>query len=164
MTGELMSWQPRNTASNAQPKVTRSVNCYPNLTTRPSSPYHRHVMRLTDHHMAGTKRQLKPNTSPYYLAVKVEMQQLGDIHMTYGKTWTVEQVRPDRSTDCEDVHRHTTTATYSDVTNLATPGPKITNGLHRRYVAVWPNIEAPHTLFASLTKSWNMNSQKGLNP
>ena len=93
-----MSWQPRNTASSAQPKVTRSVNCYPNLTTRPSSPHHQHVMRLTDHLVARTKRQLKPNTSPYYLAVKVETQQLGNIHMTYGRTWKIEQVRPDRST------------------------------------------------------------------
>ena len=56
-------------------------------------------MRLTDHHVAGTKRQLKPNTSSYYLTVKAEIKQLGDIHMTCGRTWTVEQDKPDRSTD-----------------------------------------------------------------
>ena len=72
--------------------------------------------------------------------------------MTFDRTWTVEQDTQDRSMDREDVPRHATTATYSDMTNLATPGPKTTNGLHRRYVAVWPNIEAPHTLFASQTK------------
>ena len=55
-------------------------------------------------------------------------------------------------------------AIYSDVTNLVTPGPKTADGLHRSYVAMRPDIEAPHTLFASLTKSWNMNSQKGSNP
>ena len=43
-------------------------------------------------------------------------------------------------------------ATYSDVTNLATPEPKTANGLLRSYVAAWPYIEAPHTLFASLMK------------
>ena len=43
-------------------------------------------------------------------------------------------------------------ATYLDVTNLATPEPKTENELLRSYVAVWPYIEAPHTLFASLMK------------
>ena len=81
-----MSSQLRNTASSTQPKVTRSVNCYLNSTTRHLSPYHQRVKRLTDHHVAGTKRQLMPNTSPYYLAVKVETQQLGDIYMTCGRT------------------------------------------------------------------------------
>ena len=45
---------------------------------------------------------------------------------------------------------HATTATYSDVTNLATPEPKTANGLLWSHVVVWPNIEAQHTLFASL--------------
>ena len=54
--------------------------------TRPLSPYHQRIMRLVDHHVAGTKRQLKPNTSPYYLALKAEIKQLRDIHMTYVKT------------------------------------------------------------------------------
>ena len=72
--------------------------------------------------------------------------------MTFGRTWTVEQDIPDRSTDREDVPRHATTATYSDVTSLVTPGPKTADGLHRSYVAMWPDIEAPQPLFASLTK------------
>ena len=72
--------------------------------------------------------------------------------MTFGRTWTVEQDLQDRSTDREDVPRHATTATYSDVTNLVMPGPKTADGLHLSYGAMWPNIEAPHTHSASLMK------------
>ena len=72
--------------------------------------------------------------------------------MTFGRTWTIEQDIPDRSTDREGVPRHATTAIYSDVTSLVTPGLKTTDGLHLSYVAMWPDIEAPHTHFASLTK------------
>ena len=97
-------------------------------------------MRLTDHYMVGTKRQPKPNTSPPNLTVKVEIKQLGVIHMTFGRTWTIEQDIPDRSTDREDAPRHATTAIYSDVTSLVTPGPKTADGLHRSYVAMWPDI------------------------
>ena len=116
------------------------------------SPYHHRIMRMTDHHAVGTKRQLKPNTSPPHLTVKVEIKQLGVIHMTFGRTWTVEQDIPDRSTDREDVPRHAATTIYLDVTSLVTSGPKIADGLHWSYVAMWPDIEAPHTLFASQTK------------
>ena len=72
--------------------------------------------------------------------------------MTFGRTWTVEQDIQDRSTDREDTPRHATMATYSDVTNLVTPGPKTADGLHPSYVATWPDIEAPHTPSASLMK------------
>ena len=72
--------------------------------------------------------------------------------MTFGRTWTVEQDIPDRSTDREDVPRHAMTAIYSDVTSLVTPGPKTADGLHRSYIAMWPKIEAPHTLCAPQTK------------
>ena len=72
--------------------------------------------------------------------------------MTFGRTWTIEQDIPDRSSDRVDMPRHVTMAIYSDVTNLVTPGPKTADGLHQSYVAMWPNIEAPHTLFASQTK------------
>ena len=116
------------------------------------SPYHHRAMRLTDHHVVGIKRQLKPNTSPPHHIVKAEIKQLGVIHMTFGRTWTTEQDIQDLSTDREDMPRHETTAIYSDVTSLVTPGPKTTDGLHRSYVVMWPDIEAPHTLFASLTK------------
>ena len=53
------------------------------------SLYHPSVTRLTDptdHHVVGTERQLKPDTSPHHLAVKAEKQQLGDTHMTYDRT------------------------------------------------------------------------------
>ena len=121
-------------------------------------------MRLTDHHAVGIKRQLKPDTRLPHLTVKPGIKQLGVIHMTFGRTWTIEQDTPDQSTDREETFRFATTATYLDVTNLVTHGPKTADGLHRSYVAMRPDIEAPHTLFASLTKSWNMNSQKGSNP
>ena len=98
--------------------------------------------------MVGIKQQLKPNTSLSYLTVKAEIKQLGAIHMTFCMTSTVERDIPDRSTDREDAPRHATTATYSDVTSLVTPGPKTADGLHRSYVAMWPDIEVPHTLFA----------------
>ena len=84
-------------------------------------------MRLTDHHVVGIKRQLKPNTSPDYPAVKAGIDQLGTIHTTFGRNWTVEQDTPDQSTYREDASLLWTTATYSDVTNLITPGPKTVN-------------------------------------
>ena len=91
MIDGLMSWQPKNTALSAQPKITRSTNCYLSSMMRHRSPYHHRAMRLTDHHVVGTKWQLKPNTSPPHLTVKAEIKQLGVIHMTFGRAWTVEQ-------------------------------------------------------------------------
>ena len=109
-------------------------------------------MRPTDRHVVGIKRQLGPKTRLSHLAIKAGIRQLGVIHMTFAKTWTVEQDIQDRSTDHESVPRHARTAIYSDVTNLVTPGPKTADGLHRSYAAMWPDIEASHTLFASLAK------------
>ena len=109
-------------------------------------------MRLTDHHMAGTKRQLEPNTSPHYLAIKTETQQLGDAHMTCGMTWKTKQVRPDRSMDRGGMPRCVMMAIRPDATNITTPGPKTVDELHPSYVATWLAIEAPHTPFASLMK------------
>ena len=63
----------------------------------------------------------------------------------------------------EDVPRHATTDTYSDVTNLVMRGLKTADGHHPSYMAIQPDIEAPHTLIASLMRSWIMNSQKGSN-
>ena len=120
--------------------------------TRRWSPYHHCAMRLTDQHTVEIKRQLKPNTTLPYLTVKAEIKQLGDTHTTYCRTWTVEQVRTGRSMDHGDVPRHVTMAIYSDVTSLVTPGPKTADGLHRSYVATWPDIEAPLTHFASPMK------------
>ena len=131
---------------------------------RRRSPYHHRTMRVTDHHAVGTKRQITPNTSPPHLTVKAEIKRFKVIHMTFGGTWKVEQDILDRSTDREDAPRHATTAIYSDVTSLVMSGPRTVDGLHQSYIAMRPDIEAPHTLFASLTKSWNMNFQKGSNP
>ena len=109
-------------------------------------------MRLTGHPAVGTKRQLRPNNSlPHHLA-NTGTDQLGTIHTIFGRNWTVEQDTQDRSTNREGMPQHATMATYSDVKNLAMPKPKTANGLLRSYVAVWPNIEAPHTRFASPMK------------
>ena len=126
------------------------------------SIYLPHAIRI-NHHVVETgwrnghpaveiKRQLRPNSRPPHHPIKIGTEESEVICTTSDRPWIVEQDTQDRSTDHEDVPRHATTATYSDVTNLATPGPKTANGLHQRYVAVWPNIEAPHTLFASQTK------------
>ena len=131
---------------------------------RHRSPSYQRIMRLTGHHAAGTKRHLEPNTSPHFLAVKTETQQLGDTHMTCGMTWKTEQVRQDRSMDHGGVPRCATMAIRLNATNIITSGPKTADELHPSYVMTWHDIEAPHTPFASLTKYWNMNSQKGLNP
>ena len=80
------SWLLKNTALVAQPKVTRSVDCYLSSMTRRWSLYHHRTMWQADHNLVRIKRQLKPNTSPHYLAVKTETQQLQDTHMTCGKT------------------------------------------------------------------------------
>ena len=109
-------------------------------------------MRLTDpidHHMAGTERQLKPYTSPHHLAVKSEKQQLGDTHMTYDRTWKIEQVRPDQSMDHEGVPWRERTAINPGATSTTTPRPKTAYRLHSNCVVIWPDIEAPHTPYAS---------------
>ena len=54
--------------------------------------------------------------------------------------------------DHKNMLRHATMATYSDVSRLAATRPKTAMGLLRNYATVWPNIEAPHTLFAAQTK------------
>ena len=157
-----MSWQPKNTASSAQPRVTRSADCYLSSMRRHEIPYLPHAMRTdhpvvgiirrTDHPVVGMKRQLRPNNSPPHRLAKTGTEQLGTIHTTFGRNWTVEQDTPDRSTDREDASLLGMTAAYSDVTNLVTPGPITADGLHRRCAATWPDIEAPHTLSASLMK------------
>ena len=54
--------------------------------------------------------------------------------------------------------------TYSDVTNLATPGPNVADGLHQRYAAMRPGTEVLHTLSASQMKYWITNSSRGSSP
>ena len=116
------------------------------------SPYHCHTMRQVADNSVRIKRQLKPNTIPPHLTVNARITQLTIVQTTYSETWAVEPDTQDRSTDREGMPRHATMATYPDVTNLATPEPKTVKGLLRSYVAVWPNIEAPHTRFASPMK------------
>ena len=121
MTDGPMSWQPRNTALNAQSKVTRSADCYLSSTMRRQIPHQHHATRLIGHRVVGIKRQHEPKTRLSHLAVKAGIRQLGAIHMTFVKTWTVEQDIQDRSMDHEDVPRGTMTATYSDMINPTTP-------------------------------------------
>ena len=74
------------------------------------------------------------------------------VQTNFDGTRTVEQDMQDRSTDREGMPQHVMMATYSDMTNLVTPEPITAEGLHRSYVAMRPDIEAPHTLFASPMK------------
>ena len=83
------------------------------------------TVRWTDHPAVGIKWQLMSNNSPPHHLAKIGTEQLGTIHMTFGRSWTVEQNTPDQSTDREDASRLGMTATYSDVTNLVIPGPII---------------------------------------
>ena len=115
-------------------------------------PSYQCIMRLTDHHVAWTKRQLKTNNSPHYLAIKTETQQLEDTHMTCGMTWKTERVRLDRSMDRGGVPRRAMMAIRPEVTNITMPGPKTADELHPSYVATWIDIEAPHTPSVSLMK------------
>ena len=117
--------------------------------------------RLTGHPAVGIKRQLRPNSSLPHRPVKIETKEFGVIRTTSGRPWTVEQDIQDRCTDRENVPRSTTTATYSDVTNLTTPGPNAADGLDQSYAAMRPAIEAPHTLSASQTRCWITNSPRG---
>ena len=100
--------------------------------------------RPTGHPAVGIKRQLRPNSSLPHRPIKIETEE-------FGVTRTTSDIQ-DRSMDREGMPRHVTMATYSDVTKLAMPEPKTANGLLQSYVVVWPNIEVPHTHFASLMK------------
>ena len=140
-------------ASNAGLRVTRSASCYPNSTTRHWSPYHPRVTRLTnltDHCVAGTERQLKPNTSPHHLAVEVERQRLQDTRMTYDRTWTIGPVIQDQSMDQRNMlQRERKTAIRPGATDITTQGPKTAYGLHPNCVVTWPDTKVPHTPYAS---------------
>ena len=116
------------------------------------------IVRQTDHPAVGVKRQLRPNNSPPHCLANTGTDQLRIIHTTFGRNWTVEQESPDQSTDREDASLLGMTATYSDVTNLITPGPITADGLHRRCAVMRPAIEAPHTLSASQMRCWITNS------
>ena len=83
MTDGLISWQPRNTASSAQLRVTQSTGCYPNWTMRSRNLYRQHVTPqtdLTDHLVVWTERQPKPNTNLCHLALEAETASAGHTH------------------------------------------------------------------------------------
>ena len=152
MTDGLMSWQPRSTASSTQLGVTQSAGCYPNLTTRSRNLYRQRVMPemdLTDHLVAGTERQLKPNTSPHHLALEAERKRLRDTRTTYDRTGTTEPVIPDQSMDQEGVHQREKTTIKPSATSTTSPRPKTAYGLHLNCVVMSPDTEGLHTPYAS---------------
>ena len=110
------------------------------------------TVRWTEHPAVGIKRQLRPNSSLPHRPVKIETKEFGVTRTTSGRHWTVEQDIQDRSTDREDVLRGTTTATYSDATNLTTPEPNAADRLHQSSAVMRPGTEVPHTLSASQTR------------
>ena len=150
-----MSCQPRNMASNAQPRATRSASCYHNLTMRPLSQHRQSInllTNLTNHHVDGTDRPLTPNTSPRHPVVEAVRQRPRAIPMTYARTWTIEPVRQDQSMGQGGALQRERTAIRPSVTGTTPPRPKTTFGLHPNYAATSPNTEAPHTHYASQTK------------
>ena len=84
----------------------------------------------TSHPAVGIKRQLRPNSSLPHHPEKIKTKEFGVTHTTFGRPWTIKQDIQDRSTDRADVPQGTTMATFSDVTNLTTPGPNAADGLH----------------------------------
>ena len=44
------------------------------------------IVRRTNHHAVGIKRQLRPNSSPPHRHVKIETKQFELIHTTFGRT------------------------------------------------------------------------------
>src|SRR4051812_44535147 len=93
----------------------------------------------TGHPAAGTKWQLRPNSSLPHRLAKIETEEFGVTHTTSGKSCTTEQDTQDRSTNREGVPRGTRKATYSDVINLTMPGPNTAEGLHQNYAATRPD-------------------------
>ena len=105
--------------------------------------------RPTGHHAVRIKRQLRPNSSLPNRLAKIKTEEFGVTRMTFGRPWKIEQDIQDRSTNPKNVPRGTKTATYSDVTNLTTPGPNAADGLHQSYAATRHGTEVLHTLSAS---------------
>ena len=107
------------------------------------------LMNHTGHHVNEIKWPPTPNTNPHHLAVEAEKQRPQDTPMTYDRTWTIEPVRPDQSTDHGGVPQHEKTAIRPGATSITSPGPKTAYGLHPNCVVMWPDTEAPHTPYAS---------------
>ena len=107
---------------------------------------------LTDHHVAGTERQLKPNTSQLHPTIEAEKQRLQDTLMTYDRTWLIELVRPVQSIDKGGVLQREKTTIKPGATSTTSPRLKTAYGLHPNCVVMWPDIEALHTPYASLMR------------
>ena len=152
MIDGLMSWQPRNTTSNAQLGVTRSASYYLNSTTRPLSRYRQSIKLLTsstDRHVDGTDRLLMPNTSPCHPAIEARRQQPRAIPTTYARTWTIEPVRQDQSMGQGGMLQRERMAIRFGATGTTPPGPKTALGLLPNCASTSPDTEAPHTPYAS---------------
>ena len=155
MTDGLKSWQPKNTASNAQQRATQSAGCYHNSMMRPLSQYRQSIIlltNLTDHHVDGTERLLTPNTSPRNPVVEAQRQRPRAIPTTYARTWTKEPVRPDRSMGQGGVLQCETTAIKPGATSTTPPELKTEYGCHPNFVVTSSDTEVPHTPYASPTR------------
>ena len=155
MTDGPMPWQPRNTASSTQLKVTQSEGSSPNSTKRSQSLYLQQVMRLMDltgHLMVGIERQPKLNTNLQHPTLEVEKQRLQYARTTCDGAWTIEPVIQDQFMDHEGVHQRKKTATKPGAINTTSHGPKTAYGLHLNCAVTSPDTEEPHTLYASPMK------------
>ena len=124
----------------------------PQFDMRRWSPYHPCVMRLEDpidHHVAGTERQPKTNTSLHQLALEAEKQRLRGTCTTCDRTWIIELVIPDQFMGHEGVHQRKKMDIKPGAAHTTSHGPKTAYKLHPNCVVTLPDIEAPQTPYAS---------------
>ena len=152
MTDGPRSWPPKNMALAAQTKATPRVGGSLNTMAGRWSPYQHRIMRRTDHSLVQTKQQPKQSTIPTHPVVQARIKQLGGTLATSNKTWRVEQDKQNQHPDRGDMPRPVMTITSLVPTDPTMLGPKTISGVRRRCFTVWPNIEEPHTLSASLTR------------
>ena len=106
---------------------------------KPSSQFSRFTTMLisqTDHHVDGTKRPIRPNTSPHHLAVEVRRLRRRTTPMTYIRTWPIKPVRPDRSMDPEDVLQYGMATTKPGAINIIKFEASTKHRCHLNYVAM----------------------------
>ena len=100
-------------------------------------------MNQTDHCVDGTKRPLRPNTSPHHSAVEAKRQRPQDTPTTYDRTWTIDQ---------GGVPQREKTAIRPGAIGTISPGPKTAYGRHPNSIVTSPDTEALHTPYASLMR------------
>src|SRR3954469_23834600 len=102
--------------SNAPPRVTQSVGCYPDQ--RRKRLHHQRMTWQTGHLAAATERPLGPPPKPCPDAAQLRH---GKTRQTYEMYWRIRQEKQDRSTDRAGALRHVTMTFTPDTTYPAWP-------------------------------------------